>query len=284
MLGTRVMLAVLLSAALIAGDRYSSAGEHLRGWLTNGLTPVYWLGHSPARVGSWLTTVSTSRDDLIEENAALTSRMLVLERRSQRYASLAAENNRLRELLNSSASLDDSVMVADIIGVIPDPFTHEVILDKGSRDGVRPGQAILDANGLMGQVIHSSAFSSRVVLISDNSHAVPVEVSRSGARAVLLGTGDRQALELAHVPDTTDIQEGDLLVSSGLGGRFPQGYPVATISSIQYNPGAPFAWVRAQPMAALDSSRKVLVVFTPESRNAKATADEVPAGANPGED
>ncbi|TVP57356.1 MAG: rod shape-determining protein MreC [Halomonadaceae bacterium] len=273
-LGTRVLLAVLLSAALMAGDRYSPVGDHLRSWLTNGLAPVYWLGHTPSRVGGWLSTISTSREDLIEENAALQSRMLVLERRSQRYASLAAENNRLRELLSSSAALDDSVMVADIIGVTPDPFTHEVILDKGSRDGVRPGQAILDAGGLMGQVVHSSAFSSRVVLISDNSHAVPVEVNRSGARAVLLGTGDRNVLELAHVPDTMDIQEGDLLVSSGLGGRFPQGYPVATISSIEYNPGAPFARVRAQPMASLDSSRMVLVVFTPESRRLASPEDQ----------
>lgn len=279
MLGTRVLLAVVLSLTLVAGDRFTPLGDPLRGWLTNILTPVYWLADAPARVGDWLVTLSTSRDDLIEELDTLEARMLVLERRSQRYASLMAENNRLRELLNSSAALDDSVLVADIIGITPDPFTHEVILDKGRRDGVMPGQAILDAEGLMGQVVHSSAFSSRVVLISDNSHAVPVEVNRSGARAVLLGTGERSLLELAHVPDTTDVREGDLLVSSGLGGRFPQGYPVAKVSHIEKDPGEPFARIQATPMASLDSSRHVLVVFTREARR-----NEDPEEASEGEE
>jgi len=264
--GTRMVLAVLLSISLIAGDRYTDYGDPVRSWLTTGLTPVYWLGHSPERVSLWFSRMTTSRDDLLEENDALKARMLVLERRAQRYASLAAENNRLRELLNSSASLDDSVMVADIIGVTPDPFTHEVILDKGNRDGVAVGQAVLDADGLMGQIVHTSAFASRAVLISDNSHAVPVEVNRSGVRAVLLGTGDKGVLELAHVPDTADVNVGDLLVSSGMGGRFPQGYPVAKVSAVEHNPGEPFARVRAAPMAALDRSRMVLVVFTEQAR------------------
>lgn len=266
MLGTRVLLAVVLSLALVAGDRFTPLGDPLRGWLTNALTPVYWLADVPTRMGDWLTTISTSRGDLIDELDTLKARMLVLERRSQRYTSLMAENNRLRELLNSSAALDDRVLVADIIGLTPDPFNHEVILDKGTRDGVLPGQAILDDSGLMGQVVHSSALSSRVVLISDNSHAVPVEVNRSGARAVLLGTGERDRLELAHVPDTVDVREGDLLVSSGLGGRFPQGYPVARVSRIERNPGEPFASVSARPMASLNSSRHVLVVFTRQSQ------------------
>jgi len=145
-------------------------------------------------VAGWLGDVTASRDSLIEENEALQSRLLVLERRAQRYAALAAENTRLRELLNASSDLDDRVLVAEVIGITPDPLTHEIILDKGADDGLRKGQTILDAGGLMGQVVHTSKYSSRAILISDNSHAVPVEVNRNGVRAVLLGNGERDSL------------------------------------------------------------------------------------------
>ena len=269
----------LLSAVLIVGDVYLPYGDRLRSWLTTGLTPVYWLGDAPRRTMGWLDDVTASRQVLLEENETLRARQLVLERRAQRYASLAAENARLRELLNASADLDDRVLVAEVIGVTPDPLSHEIIIDKGERDGLRVGQAILDSEGLMGQVVHTSTFSSRAVLISDNSHAVPVEVNRSGARAVLLGSGNMHELELAHVPDTADIAVGDLLVSSGLGGRFPQGYPVAEVTTVEHHPGEPFARVRAAPRARLDSSRMVLVVFTTEADQILAP-DLVPEGSD----
>ena len=152
--------------------------------------------------------------------------------------------------------------MADVIGVTPDPLSHEIILNMGESDGLKEGQAVLDARGLMGQIVHTSAHTARAILISDNSHAVPVEVNRNGLRAIALGTGERDRMELAHVPDTADIEVGDLLVSSGLGGRFPQGYPVARISSIKHDPGEPFARVQARPLARLDSSSLVLVVFS----------------------
>jgi len=267
-----LLIVLLLSAGLIAADVFLPYGDRLRSWLTTGLTPVYWLGDTPRRSADWLSDITTSRGDLLEEKESLEARLLVLERRAQRYASLSAENTRLRELLNASAELDDSVLVADVIGITPDPLSHEIILDKGERDGVARGQAIIDSEGLMGQIVHTSAFSSRAVLISDNSHAVPVEVNRSGVRAVLLGGGDMNQLELAHVPDTADIEVDDLLVSSGLGGRFPRGYPVARVSVVEHNPAEPFARVVAEPLARLDRSRMVLVVFTNE-----ADAEEVPA-------
>ena len=240
-------------------------GDRVRSWLVTGLTPVYWLGALPERTAQWASEISTSRDELHSRNEVLEDRLLVLERRAQKYASLSAENNRLRELLNASAALDDQVMLAEIIALTPDPMTHEVIIDRGTRDGVRMGQAILDADGLMGQVVHASRFTARVVLISDNSHAIPVEVVRSGVRAIAIGTGEPNLLELAHVPDTADIEVGDSLVSSGLGGRFPQGYPVAQVYAVEHDPGEPFARVRARPKAALDRSRRVLVVFTEEA-------------------
>lgn len=253
---------VLLSGVLIGADLYLPYGDRVRGWLMTGLAPVYWLGNAPERAVGWLGDLTTSRSELLQENEALESRLLVLERRAQRYAALAAENARLRELLNASENLDDRVLVADVIGVTPDPLTHEIVLNKGESDGVAEGQAVLDARGLMGQIVHTSTYSSRAILISDNSHAVPVEVNRNGLRAIMLGTGEPDRMELAHVPDTADIEVGDLLVSSGLGGRFPQGYPVARISSLEHNPGEPFAQVEARPLAKLDSSSLVLVVFS----------------------
>lgn len=203
----------------------------------------------------------TPREELLRENETLQARVMILERRALKYAALAAENSRLRELLNASGTLDDRVVVAEVVSVSPDPFSHEVIINKGSRDGVRAGQAILDANGLMGQVLYASAFTARVLLISDSSHGVPVEVNRNGLRSILLGNGNIHQLELVYVPDTADIREGDVLVSSGLGGRFPKGYPVAEVSMIRKEPGEPFVTIHARPLAQLNRSKLVLVVF-----------------------
>lgn len=267
---------VLLSGVLIGTDLYLPYGDRLRSWLMTGLTPVYWLGHAPDRLAGWVGDLTTSRSDLLQENEALESQLIVLERRAQRYTALAAENSRLRELLNASEQLDDRVLVADVISVTPDPLSHEIILNKGESDGLKEGQAVLDARGLMGQIVHTSAHTARAILISDNSHAVPVEVNRNGLRAIALGTGERDRLELAHVPDTADIEVGDMLVSSGLAGRFPQGYPVAKISSIEHDPGEPFARVRARPMARLDRSSLVLVVFSGGSVSESAVEQDIP--------
>lgn len=254
----------MLSLALIVADVRFNQLTSVRSAIGTGLAPVHWLGNAPGRLGDWVSSLFTTRDDLMEQNEALKARLLILERRALKYAALASENNELRRLMNSSEVLDDRVIVGEVVAVSPDPFSHEIVINKGSRDGVEVGQAIIDANGLMGQVQQTSSFTSRVLLISDSSHAVPVEVVRNGLRAVLLGNGDADALELVHVPDTADIREGDLLVSSGLGGRFPRGYPVAEVQQITKEPGEPFVQIRASPRAELNRSRLVLVVFSPE--------------------
>ena len=251
----------ILSVALIVLDVNFPQTERLRSWLATGLAPIVWLGHAPTSVADWATTLFTTREHLMEENEALKSRMLVLERRSEKYAALAAENNRLRELLHASAAVDDSGIVAEVVGVTPDPFSHQIIIGKGKRDGLKVGQAVLDSYGLMGQTVQTSQFNARVMLISDSDSAVPVVVNRSGVRAILLGTGQPESLDLEDVPDTADIRVGDLLVSSGLGGRFPRGYPVAHVTSIRHDPGQPFATVKAAPLAHLYRSQLVLVVF-----------------------
>ncbi|WP_245749969.1 rod shape-determining protein MreC [Marinobacter zhejiangensis] len=276
---------------MVADVRFDAL-HTVRSTIANGLAPAYWLGNAPSQFSGWVAGLFTTRDDLLEENETLNARMLILERRALKYAALASENNELRRLLNSSEVLDDRVIVADVVSVSPDPFSHEVVINKGSRDGVRVGQAILDATGLMGQVLSTSNFTSRVLLISDSSHAVPVEVIRNGLRAILLGSGNISVLELVHVPDTADIREGDLLVSSGLGGRFPKGYPVAEVTGIHKDPGEPFVQIEAAPKAQLNRSDMVLVVFSENQELAhpsraqddvpEATGDEVSPGPEEG--
>lgn len=271
------MLVIVLSAAMIVADDRFDQLTPVRSAIGTGLAPVHWLGNAPSELSDWVASLFTSKEDLQGENEALRARLLILERRALKYAALASENNELRKLMNSSEVLDDRVIVGEVVAVSPDPFSHEIVINKGSRDGVEVGQAILDANGLMGQVEQTSSFTSRVLLVSDSSHAVPVEVVRNGLRAILLGNGDASALELVHVPDTADIREGDLLVSSGLGGRFPKGYPVAEVDRISKEQGEPFVKIEATPLAELNKSRLILVVFSPEQNAVDEAGDGVPA-------
>lgn len=197
-----------------------------------------------------------------EEIKLLEKDLLLLHAKTEKMAALTAENNRLRDLLGSAAKLQDNVVVAELIGVAPNPEKHEVVIDKGGTDGVFVGQPLLDAKGLMGQVVDVSRYSSRVLLISDPSHSVPVQVARSNLRLVAQGTGSTNRLELMYVQNTADVGAGDLLISSGLGGRFPVGYPVGVVNKVEHRSGRPFSTVTAIPSALLDRSRHVLLVFT----------------------
>ena len=214
----------------------------------------------------------SSRSELTAENERLKAEQLMMQRRLQKLAALTEQNVRLRELLNSSALVDDEVLATELIGIDPNPFTHRILINKGERDGVVLGQPVLDARGLMGQVVELMPYTSRVLLLTDTTHSIPVQVNRNGLRAIASGTGNPERLELRHVADTADIKEGDLLVSSGLGQRFPAGYPVAMVSEVIHDSGQPFAIVRAVPTATLNRSRYMLLVFTdPRSPEQRAT-------------
>lgn len=238
-------------------------------------TPFYWLADLPARMSDWGSDNLVSRSTLLADNQRLRSEALVLKGKVQKMAALAAENTRLRELLNSSALLNDTVLVAELINVSPDPLRHQVTINKGSSDGVFVGQPVIDAYGLVGQVSEVSRFFSRVLLLADTTQAVPVQVNRNGVRAIAEGTGRLDELRLLHVAATTDIQAGDLLVSSGLGRRYPAGYPVATVVAVEDDPGQPFLQVTARPSAQLDRSRHLLLVFK-DRPAATAESDEGP--------
>lgn len=259
----RAVLAIAVVVGLITADLNYNQFQTGRAVLDTLATPIYWVANLPARFSAWTDTHIQSRSHLVEENERLQRENLILQGRSQQMASLQAENVRLRALLNSSALLRDDVLVAELIGVSPDPERLQLLLNKGERDGVFVGQPLIDADGLMGQVVEVSSGSSRALLITDVTHSVPVQVNRNGVRAIAEGTGALGSLEVRHVSSTTDIQPGDLLVTSGLGGRFPEGYPVAVVKEVERDPGEAFARVVATPSAALDRTRHVLLVFTP---------------------
>jgi len=255
-----LLLLTLLALLLMVADLNIPRMKEGRAWLSLVVTPLQWVVDIPARVADSLSGVLVDRANLVRENEALKSEALVLERQVQQMAAMAAENIRLRELLAASERLDPPTRLVELIGVNPDPFQHEVILNKGHEDEVFVGQPVLDAGGVMGQVVSLSHYTSRVMLITDARSAVPVEINRNGFRGIALGKGALGELELEHIPDTADIQQGDLLVTSGLGGRFPRGYPVARVVEVVRDPGQPFKLIRAEPAARLDRSRYLLLV------------------------
>ena len=153
-------------------------------------------------------------------------------------------------------------MVAELLSVDSDPFSHQVLINKGALDGVYNGQPVINDQGVIGQVLHVGSTTSRVLLITDSSHGIPVRVLRNDLRAIASGSGELDKLELRNLPRNTDVQVGDLLVTSGLGGRFPEGYPVATVTRSDYVEGKPFAQVEAKPLVALDRLRYLLLLWT----------------------
>lgn len=262
--GYRLLVALVLGMALMLLDQRTDrvdAVRHSIGYLT---APVHYLAHMPGAMGNWLSGQARSRGDLMGDNERLNRQLLILQQRVQRLAVLEAENTRLRELLNSSAELSSGVLAAEIIGIEPDPSRQELVINKGTHDGVYRGQAVLDASGLLGQVVEAGPFTARVLLITDASHALSVQVNRNGVRAILAGSGQPGRVRLLFVPDTADIQEGDLLVSTGLDQRFPRGYPVAEVERVEHDRSASFATVEARPTARIDRASHVLLVERPQ--------------------
>jgi rod shape-determining protein MreC len=272
------LVLVVLSVAVMVVDARFTLLKPVRSQMSLVLMQSYWIADLPERLYQGVASQFGSRTELAAENEKLKTENLLLQGRLQKLAALTEQNVRLRELLNSSALVNEKVEVAELIGMDPNPFTHRIIINKGERDGVVLGQPVLDARGLMGQVVELMPYTSRVLLLTDTTHSIPVQVNRNGLRAIASGTGNPERLELRHVADTADIKEGDLLVSSGLGQRFPAGYPVATVKEVIHDSGQPFAIVRAVPTAALNRSRYLLLVFSdgrsPEERAADAAQQQ----------
>jgi rod shape-determining protein MreC len=224
--------------------------------------PVYWVADTPARISFWIDDVFVSRTDLIEENESLRGELLLSRRQLQLLESLVSENNRLRALQDSASVVQGDVLPAEIINISPDPFSKRILINKGAREGVFVGQALLDANGLMGQVVEVLPFTSWVLLITDSHHVTPVQVNRNGERALARGSRTTASeLELEFVTQTQDVVAGDLLVSSGMGQVYPKDYPVARVTSVFVDPGQPYVQIKANPLAQIESTRNVMLVF-----------------------
>lgn len=256
------MAYIILAVLVMSADRRFDYLDRVRFTVAYLSTPVYWVADIPTRVSLWMDDVFVSQRDLIEENARLRQELLFAQRELQLLAGLASENSRLRELQTASQAVQGRVVTAEIINVSNDPGSRRVLINRGAHNGVMEGQAVLDAHGLMGQVVEVLPFTSWVLLITDSRHGTPVQVNRNGERAIARGSrGDVPELELEYVPDTADIVEGDLLVSSGLGQRFPKDYPVAEVTRVVHDPGQAFATVRARPLAQMDRTRYVMLVI-----------------------
>ncbi len=275
---------VVVSLVLMTVDHRQHHLESVRAALSLVISPIQYVMGLPIDAGHWLGDLLASRQSLEEENARLHDKELLQSARLQKMAALEAENARLRALLDSSFKVGERVLVAELLEVDLDPFSQEIVINKGSQDGVVVGQSIVDAEGVMGQVVHVAPFTSTAMLITDPSHAVPVAVNRNGLRAIAMGTGAAGRLDIPNLPLNADIKAGDLLVTSGLGGRFPPGYPVAVVKKIERNPGQPFADVTAIPTAHLEQSREVLLVWRSASQPGQRRCDPASGPCPPAAD
>jgi rod shape-determining protein MreC len=259
--GIEFIILLIVAIVLMAVDQRSDILRPARSITTDALYPLQRLIDLPSQLGSWFAELVTPRSSLLEENARLERQNVLLQQKLQKFEHLELENQRLRNLDDARLRLrDDRVIVADLIGASTDPYSHHIVLGKGSPAGLREGQPLLDPNGVLGQIIEVSMTHSIGLLVSDPRHAVPVQINRNGLRSIVQGTGDYQRLELQHVPQGSDIEIGDLLVTSGLGGRFPPGYPVGHVREIHAEPGSTFLTITVEPAAALRTNQPVLIV------------------------
>lgn len=258
----RLFLAVIISIAAIVADSRFGVFTHVRVYLSSLVSPLQYIANAPGIMLDTMSTQVQTRAGLIEQTKQQEQQLFTLRSRLLKMDHLEHENQRLRELLGSPVHKESRKMVAELLSVDSDPFSHQVLINKGALDGVYNGQPVINDQGVIGQVLHVGSTTSRVLLVTDSSHGIPVRVLRNDLRAIASGSGELDKLELRNLPRNTDVQVGDLLVTSGLGGRFPEGYPVATVTRSDYVEGKPFAQVEAKPLVALDRLRYLLLLWT----------------------
>ncbi|WP_107850956.1 rod shape-determining protein MreC [Oceanimonas marisflavi] len=268
----RLTLAVLASLALMVADSRYQSFTDIKLYLNSLVSPLQYMANSPRLLLDSASTQLMSRQALLNQTERMKRELFLLQDDLLRLRHLEQENQRLRELLGSPVRRDARRMVAEIMAVDTDPFSHQVVIDKGSLQGVFEGQPVLNEQGVVGQVISVGKTTSRVLLITDASHGIPVRVARNDIRAIASGSGRLDRLVLDNITRNTDIREGDVLLSSGLAGRFPEGYPVGRVTHVGYEEGQPFADIRVTPFAALDRVRYLLLLW-PEPRITEPEAE-----------
>ena len=274
--GLRLIVLCILSVAIMVLDHNNEHLQTVRRILSAAVHPLRLVIDAPFSLGHWLGDNIASRDELKNENRQLQAQNLMQSVRLQRQVALEAENARLRALLDSTAKVSGRVLIGEIMSIDMNPFRHRITINKGSRDGLYVGQALIDADGIVGQVVRDQFFSAEALLITDVDHALPVEIVRNRLRTIAVGTGDLERLSLPFLARNADIADGDILVTSGLGGTFPPGYPVGVINDISGATGEPFLTVSAKPVAALNRIREVLLIWPEPAAAQRAAGDDQP--------
>ncbi|RDI42863.1 Cell shape-determining protein MreC [Aquicella lusitana] len=245
----------------MVADKRSASFVPIREALSLPLAPFHYLVSWPTKIIDQLKVILSTQERLVNENLQLKKDQLLLRSQLQRLITIETENFYLKSLLRSSRQVKGKLLIAELLAVDADPFVNQVILDKGSRDGVYVGQPVLDANGVMGQVMRVGPITSRVLLINDPRSGIAVQNARNGIRAIAGGDSYSDKIRLMYIPKTADIKEGDVFITSGLGDHYPVGYPVGKVVTVVKDPTHQFATVYLQPSAQLKSSRQVLLVW-----------------------
>lgn len=251
----------VVSIVVMVLDHRGGYLDTARVWMSAAANPIYVVVQAPYQAWTWLADSFADRSRLRTENELLSAQLRAAQSRLLRFDSLAEENRRLREIREASKGVSERTLIAEIINVSVQPFRHMVVINKGVDDGVFRGQPVLDAFGVVGQVIQVGKTTATLMLITDAEHAVPVQVNRNGIRSIAVGTGEAAKLSLPYMTVESDVRRGDLLVSSGLDQIFPAGYPVATVTKVERNAADTFATVEAKPLAQLDRDREVLLLW-----------------------
>jgi len=260
-LGATLFFLSIVSVVVMVLDHRGGYLETARLWMSAAANPIYAVVQTPGQVWRWITDSFADRSHLRTENAQLTEQLRVARTQMLRFESLNEENRRLRAIREASKGVSERTLIAEIISVSVNPFRHMVVINKGADDGVFRGQPVLDAFGVVGQVMQVGKSTATLILITDAEHAVPVQVNRNGIRSIAMGTGEPAKLSLPYMTVESDVRKGDLLVSSGLDAIFPAGYPVATVTKVERNAADTFATVEAKPLAQLDRDREVLLLW-----------------------
>ncbi len=280
---TRLLLFLGLSIALMVADHRYSHLDEVRDLLAGAIAPLRYAVDLPSEALSWSSTRLASRSALVDQVERLERINLRLRARQQRFETLRSENDRLRGLLDASAKRQDRVLVSELLSVDLDPYRHQVVINHGANQGAYRDQPLIDAHGVMGQLVQVGPFTATALLVSDPNHALPVQINRNGLRTIASGTGEPDRLELLYIPNSADVRVGDLVVTSGLGGTFPSNYPVATVEVVERRPGESFARVEARPEAQLDRSREVLLVWPDDAQTSPDAHQTAAASAGNGE-
>jgi len=277
-LNLRLFFFMALAAAAMFTDHRQQHLQEVRSSLSQALYPLQYLVNLPSRLANWGSEVFSSHQQLLNENQQLKRQQLLLQAQLQKLKIINSENSRLRELLNASFKVGENVLIAEMLAVDMDPYRQQVLINKGSNDNAYEGQPLIDAHGIIGQIIHAYPYSSEALLLTDLSHSLPAQLNRNGLRTIVSGTGKTNILKLLYVPNSADIRVGDLIISSGLGDIFPVNYPVGVVSSVKHYPGHDFVEAYATPSAHVGRNRELLLVW---DKNKPTTKTEEKAKAEP---